>query len=238
MNAVERFANVLGPVLAQSGEWTRQTTDLAPSTPSAILFTHTRRVALLLVPGDNATPAMVRTDLVTIHRRAAPKTLVGQQTTIPWSQVIVLLVFQHGASLQMRTFLQGEWYPVTPRQTVQSGWVDLKHGLCSFRLARTPFEVSLLAMLEDAASKGLLAQRAAEEAEAVEAVAPSASKKGGVSLFLVLALLVAAVAAGYVLYKPAGGKAPRPKASSSARHQASPDAAQGNRTSRGRDSGR
>lgn len=228
MNAVERFADILEPVLAKSGEWTRQISDLAPSTPNATLFTHTRRAALLLVPGDDATPAMVRTDLTSIYRRATPKTVAGQRSWVPWTQVIVLLVFQHGASLQMRTFLQGEWHAVTPRQTVQSGWVDLKHGQASFRTARTPFDVHVLEMLEDAAALGLAAQEAADKAAAAaEVVSEEAGvRKSGLGFFFVIAFIIASLTGIYLYFKPAGGKAPKPSpsASASAHHSASPHA--------------
>lgn len=155
MSSVERFAGVLGRVLGRSGGWTRHTSDLVESHPTATLFSHTRRAAIVLLPGDEATPATFRADLEAVFRKASPTTARGGTSVVPWAQVILVLVFADGAPLGMRSLLGNERLVVTPRQTVQGGWVDLERGLAGFRTAKTPFDAEMLELLEEAAAMGL-----------------------------------------------------------------------------------
>ena len=167
MTVIERFADGLENVLSRSGGWVREPCDLAPSSPEAIVFSHSRRVGLLLLSGDELSAAMLKSDIEHITRLARPTTGPGRRSAVPWAQLILLLVYCRGVSPQMRRFLMESRSAVTPRQVVQGGFVDLRDGQAGFRRVRTPFEEELLELLAEAAretGKALVSRQTPDDA--------------------------------------------------------------------------
>lgn len=154
MNATEQFATNLEKALQNSGTWTRSTSDLVASAPRSIMLAQGLRAALLLVPGDDVKPGRFRADLDLLVRKAQAPTRGQTRDEVPWSQLIVVLVFQKGAAQDMRTFIGNDRRAVSPKQLVQGGWVDLQSGEAAFRSTQTPFETDLLNRLKQAAGAG------------------------------------------------------------------------------------
>lgn len=168
MNATDTYASALEKTLPKMGSWKRDTSTLVGA--GAPVLSQGLRAALMLLPGDDIKPGRVRVHLDQLVNLAKNE----ESKKVPWTQLIVLYVFENGAPPEMRTLIGNDRRVVSSKQVVQGGWIDLRSNEANFRSSRTPFETELLGLMVEAAggsnpSVESSARRAADAAKAAAA---------------------------------------------------------------------